>query len=217
MIKVVLLDFDDTLCLTEKDCFLMENAIAKDMGFSPMTRQIHQQTWGKPLQDIITTRIPGINPQRFMQQIEEKMPEYIKEGKLDSVSKEILDVLHSLKKAEKQLAIVTSRSLVEVKHLLHETHPLTNLLDAFYHRDNLEYLKPDPRVFDKVIRDFSVQPQDCVYVGDSVSDAKAANGANIHFIGVMESGIREKSDFSDNTVDFFANKFTDILPYILSR
>lgn len=217
MIKVVLLDFDDTLCLTEEACFLLENAIGEEMGFRPMSRDVHKKTWGKPLQDIIPIRIPGIDAKQFMTLMEKRLPEYIEKGMLDIVPGKNLETLSKLKENGKQLAIVTSRSLVEVTHLLHENHPLTNLLDAFYHRDNLEYLKPDPRVFEKVLSDFSANPGECIYIGDSVSDAKAAKGAGMHFIAVMESGLRTDKDFTKEHVDFFAEKFTDILPYILSH
>lgn len=217
MIKVVLLDFDDTLCLTEEGCFYMENAIVEEMGQKPMTRDIHRKTWGQPLQEAITKRVPGIDAKQFMELIGKRLPEYIKKGMLDVVPEKNLEVLTKLKENGKKLAIVTSRSLIEVTHLLHENHPLTNLLDAFYHRDNLEYLKPDPRVFEKVMRDFSVNPEECVYIGDSVSDAKAAKGAGMHFIAVMESGLRTKEDFAKEHVDFYAEKFTDVLPYILSH
>ncbi len=37
MIKLILVDFDDTLCLSEKACFHVENEIAAELGFSPMT------------------------------------------------------------------------------------------------------------------------------------------------------------------------------------
>lgn len=217
MINVVLIDFDDTLCLTEEGCFYMENAIAEEMGHQPMTRDVHKKTWGQPLQEAIIKRVPNIDAKQFMELIEKRLPEYIEKSMLDVVPEENLEILRKLKKSGKKLAIVTSRSLIEVKHLLHENHPLTNLLDAFYHKDNLEYVKPDPRVFEKVFRDFSATPSECIYIGDSVSDAKAAKGAGMHFIAVMESGLRTKEDFAKEHVDFYADKFTDILPYILSH
>lgn len=217
MIKVVLLDFDDTLCLTEESCFQMENDVAQEMGFPPMTREMHKITWGKPLQDIIATRIPGINSREFMKHMEKTLPEYIENEKLDVIPEDNLKILDQLRNSGKKLAILTSRSLQEVQHLLHENHPLAKHIDAFYHRDNLEYLKPDPRVFNNALYQFDIMPEEAVYVGDSVSDAIAAKEAGMHFIAVLESGLRTKEDFEGKAVDFYAEKFTDILPYILSH
>lgn len=217
MIQVVLLDFDDTLCMSEESCFYFENDIARQMGFPAMTREIHKSNWGHPLQEAIKERIPGINAEKFMKLVEQQMPEYIEKEKLDTISDANIKVLDKLKAAGKKLAILTSRSLGEVKHLLHENYPLNGRIDAFYHRDNVEYIKPDPRVFNDALYQFDVLPEKCLYVGDSPSDAVAAKGAGMHFIAVLEAGIRTKKDFVGENVDFYAEKFTDILPYILSH
>ena len=67
MIKLVLIDFDDTLCMTEKARFKIENYVAKKMGFSPMTRETHIKYWGKkPLEESILDRVPGIDAKAFM-------------------------------------------------------------------------------------------------------------------------------------------------------
>jgi HAD superfamily hydrolase (TIGR01662 family) len=215
MFKVVIIDVDDTLCLTEEATFRSENEVAASMGFAPMTRATHQKNWGMPLKDAIVDRIPGIDVDLFMEKAEQAIEEYVSKGYLDLISKENLKVLDILKDSGKKLAIVTSRSFAEAKHLLHESHPLNKTIEAFYHRDNLEYLKPDPRVFNKLLAKFNVLPKECVYVGDSISDAVAAKGAGMHFVAVLESGLRTKDDFADQNVDFFADKFTDIVNYIL--
>lgn len=217
MIKVVILDFDDTLCLTEEACYYLENEVVKSMGFTQMSRKTHQKNWGMPLKEAITERIPGIDANEFMKQHESHIKEFVANGRLDTVTAENLVVLHELKKYGKKLTILTSRTLPEVKHLLHENHPLSKILDGFYHRDNLEYLKPDPRVFNQIFSDFDVEPQECVYVGDAASDAVAAKRAGMHFIAVLESGLRTKSDFAYNKVDLFVNKFTEILSYIIQH
>jgi len=217
MFKVVIIDVDDTLCLTEEACFNLENEVAVGMGFSPMTRTTHQKSWGVALGDAILDRIPGINADEFMRQVEVAIVDNVSKGLLDNITDENLNVLKVLKKSGKKLAIVTSRSLIEAKHLLQEAHPLSSLVDAFYHKDNLEFLKPDPRVFNQAFAKFNVKPQECVYVGDSISDAVAAKGAGMHFIAVLESGLRTKEDFAGKNVDFFAAKLTDITDYILNH
>lgn len=46
MIKAVIFDFDDTICLTEELCFHLENRIAQEMGYKPMTHEAHKKNWG---------------------------------------------------------------------------------------------------------------------------------------------------------------------------
>src|SRR5690348_14756151 len=161
MIKVVLLDFDDTLCMSEESCFHFENEIAKSMGFQPMSRTIHKITWGQNLHEAIKERIPGIDADEFMKRFEQMVPDAIANGTFDNVPERNLEVLDKLKAAGKKLAIITSRSFGEVKYLMDKAHPLSTRIDMIYHRDNLEHLKPDPRVFNKALYEFDVAPKEC--------------------------------------------------------
>ena len=61
MIELIILDFDDTLCLTEKSSYELENLIAQKIGFPPITRETHIKNWGKVLEEAIIERFPGIN------------------------------------------------------------------------------------------------------------------------------------------------------------
>jgi phosphoglycolate phosphatase-like HAD superfamily hydrolase len=101
-----------------------------------------------------------------------------------------------------------------VRHLLNNGHPIKSRIDAIYHEGNSQYLKPDYRVFNKLLYQFDLMPEECVYVGDAVTDAVAANGAGMHFFAVLESGLRAKEDFKEVKVDIFVNKFSDIIRYI---
>lgn len=219
MIKLVLLDFDDTLCLSEESCFHFENAVAKTMGFLPMNREIHKATWGQHLQESITERIPGIDSVEFMKRFAKQVPEAIAAGNFDNVPPQNLEILERIKKENKKIAIITSRSLIEVKAIMDSTHPLSGKIDKFYHRDNLDHMKPDPRVFNKALFEFDVMPIECVYVGDTLKDGFAAKNAGMDFIAVLESGLIPRYSFKNANieVDYFAEKFTDILPYILQN
>ena len=215
----MLLDFDDTLCLSEEFCFHFENEVAKTMGFNPMSREIHKATWGQHLEESICDRIPGIDAKEFMKRFEKLAPLAIAEGKFDYVPKHNLEVLKTIKNDGKKIAIITSRSLIEVKSIMDTSHPLSSKIDKFYHRDNVEHMKPDPRVFNKALYEFDVMPIECVYVGDTLKDGFAANNAGMDFIAVLESGLVPKYSFMNVNiqVDYFAEKFTDILPYILQN
>lgn len=217
MIKLVILDFDDTLCLTEETAFVVENEVAKSMGHAPMTRAAHQKNWGDLLEIAITERIPGIDAKEFMSRLGEYVKRFTENGALDSIRRENLRTLQMLRSKGKRIAILTSRSLPEVTHLMLPTHPLSAHVEQFYHRDNSRHFKPDPRAFEQALIDFAVNPEEAVYVGDAVTDAQAAKGAGLHFIAVLESGLRKRAEFEEEKVDFFAPKFTDITTYILHK
>ncbi len=212
-IKLVLIDIDDTLCLTEKTSFDTENRIAVQMGFSPMSRENHIKNWGKRIQEAIVERVPGIAVTEFMDRFVAENAKLVSQGMLDSLSENNINTLKVLKDMGKPMAIVTSRTHGEVKHFLSESHIIQNYITDFYYDGNLKYLKPDPRVFQEILAKFEVNSDEALYIGDSVTDAMCAKSANLHFIAVLEGKIRQKADFDGIDVDFFVNTFKDIISY----
>ncbi len=210
MIKLVIVDFDDTLCLTEEATYQMESRIGLEMGMPLMDREIHKKTFGKPIDEIISIRIPGINVPEFMKRLELMIPEYINKGILDNVSDYNLKTLLNLKAKGKTIGMLTGRSLMELKHVLSKDNPLSDIFSLSQYKDNSKYQKPDPRVFDIFFSTFNVKPSEVLYIGDSINDGVASNEAQIHFIASLESKNRTKEDFKDIKVEYFVNKFTEL-------
>lgn len=210
MIKAVIIDFDDTLCLTEAVCFDLENEVLVRMGRPKMSREVHLKTWGKPLFEAIIERSPGVDVEEYKKAYHPVIAEFIESGKLDAIAKENYETLDNLIKSGKLIMILTSRTHGEVKHLIHKDHLLSSRVKAFYYRDNMQFHKPDPRAFGELLAENNLQPAQCVYVGDSRSDAEAAYGAGLYFIASLESGLREKQDFNGTHVNKFINKFSEL-------
>jgi len=211
MIKAVILDFDDTLCLTQRAGFALENETLAKMGRPPMSLDIHKATWGQPLPEAIKVRSPGISAEVFLKTFAPLMKQYFLEGKIDHVSEANLAALHQLAHNNKTLLLVTSRTHEEVEHILHADHVLSKHIEAFYYRGNMDYHKPDPRAFELIERNHNWKPEECVYVGDSLSDAASAKGAGLHFIASLESGLRSKEDFANYPVDAFITTFPEVV------
>ncbi len=208
MIKLAIIDFDDTLCMTEEACFHLENDAASKLGFPPMGRDVHKKSWGQPVEIAILERIPGIDPEKFMSKLTALMPKLIQEGKLDVITSQNLSALDALKKNGMHLALLTTRTFNEVKHLINRSHPLSTRIEAFYYKENSVFRKPDPRVFTEILEKFNIKPREAVYVGDNVSDAECAKSAGLFFIASLESGLKTKKDFGK--IDYFIDKFSDL-------
>jgi phosphoglycolate phosphatase len=211
MIKAVVIDFDETLCLSEAVCFELENEVLGLIGREPMPRDIHRSTWGQALLDAIDARSPGVDVEKFKAAFPAVIAKYVASGKLDSIPNENYEALDKLVEMGMQLMILTSRTHEEAQHLLEPDHLLATRVKAFYYRDNMQYHKPDPRAFDELLKHTNLQPNQCVYVGDALSDAQAAKEAGLHFIASLESGIRVKEDFEGLSVDRFIQKFPEVV------
>lgn len=216
-IKAVINDVDGNIVKSEEACWLLENEIFGLMGIPPMTREVHQQTWGMHLEHAVVKRSDGAaDPAEFWKLFDPTYKKRVAAGLIDLVTDADLEACTALKQLGLQHFVLTSRTIAEMGHLMSDEGRLAHYVDTFYYKENMEFHKPDPRAFAHIEREHGLKPSDCVYVGDQPGDAAAAKGAGLHFIANLEEGIRSKEDFADYEVDAFIDNFAD-LPATLQK
>lgn len=211
MIKAIIVDLDDTLILTEELAFHLENEVLRQMGRPPMSRIVHQTTWGQVLWEAITQRSPGVDAGEFRRLFGPVMSDYALTGKIDVITEANYEALQTLKAMRKQVMILTSRAHEELAHLLTPDHRLADHVLQFYYHDTMQFHKPDPRAFSEVLNDHGLVPEEAVYVGDSPSDAAASNGAGLRFVANLEGGLRTETDFANYQTAAFINSFPELV------
>jgi phosphoglycolate phosphatase len=223
MIRAVVLDVDDTLCLTEAVCFDLENDVLARIGRPPMPRSVHRATWGMTLFAALPLRSPGVDLDAFAGAYDAVRDAYVAAGRLDAIPEANLAALDRLVRDGRLVLLLTSRTAAEVAHLLAPDHRLAARLAAgrpggttVYHGGNMRYAKPDARAFDELLADTGLAPQQCVYVGDSPGDAQAATGAGLRFVACLEGGIRSRADFAAYPVDAFVDTFPAVVEVVLN-
>ncbi|MFI6924485.1 HAD family hydrolase [Nonomuraea spiralis] len=210
MIRTVVVDVDDTLCLTEAACFELENEALARIGRDPMSRAAHVATWGRPLHEAMPMRSPGLDLAAYLAAHHTLLREYAAAGRVDVVPQANLRTLDELNAAGREVMLLTSRTEAEMEHLTAPGHVLDGRLAAVYHAGNTRFGKPDPRAFDELLAETGRDPRECLYVGDSPTDAQAATGAGLRFVACMQSGLREPADFAPHPVDAFIDAFHDL-------
>lgn len=216
MIKAAIIDIDDTFSLTEATSFKIENNILRRMGQPPMSRKIHLETWEQPLAKALPIRSPGTDLQAFTAAYLPIIEEYTKSGKIEKIPAANYKALDRLIQLHKMLFVLTSRTHERIVYMLDPDHSLGSRIKTFYYRDNLAFHKPNPRVFDGLLKDNALRAQECVYIGDSLHDAKAAKDAGLHFIACLESGLRRQESFTGVPVDIFIDTFPDVVAAVQS-
>ncbi|SBT44175.1 HAD family hydrolase [Micromonospora narathiwatensis] len=211
MIRAVVVDVDDTLCLTESACFDLENEVLRRIGRPPMPRTVHLATWGQPLLDAMPRRSPGVDLARFAAAYRVVLGRYVAAGRLDVIPPENLRALDRLVAAGRTVMLLTSRTESEMAHLLAPDHVLAERVSAVFHAGNTRHRKPDPRAFDELLAATGLAPHQCVYVGDSPGDAVAAGEAGLRFVACLQSGVRRREDFEARHVDLFVDAFPEVV------
>lgn len=100
----------------------------------------------------------------------------------------VLEMLERLKTEGKKLGIVTSRSLMELEQDPIMA-PVIYYFDVIVTSADSDKHKPDPAPALAYLAKAGVSAADCLYVGDTVSDAKCAAGAGIDFALAAWNGI----------------------------
>ena len=214
MVRAVIVDVDDTLCLTEAASFDLENEVLARMGRPPMSRAVHLSTWGEVLLDAMPHRSPGLDLDRFAELFPAVHREYLAAGRLDVIPPENLETLDRFVSDGRTVLLLTARTEAEVEHMLAPDHVLAGRVSAAYHQGNTRFRKPDPRVFDELLAETGFEPGECVYVGDSPGDARAAGGAGIRFVACLQSGVRRLDEFDPRYVTASVDAFPDLVAVV---
>jgi pyrophosphatase PpaX len=104
----------------------------------------------------------------------------------------IEDVLVRLKEDGRTLGLVTAKRRATVR-LAFDRLPLEHLFDTVVGGDETKGHKPDPEPLLLAAERLNVEPSDCVYVGDSWFDMRAAKAAGMHSVAVTWGGMHHRS------------------------
>lgn len=184
-IRAVLFDFDDTLVDTfgSKVPAIIEFCF-EEYGLE-VRRQEVEALWGRPFKEMIAALNGGrpVDISRYLK-VSERYP-----LKAFSESGSVLDVLGQRYK----LGIVTSLSREVLLHSLRHLEWRESRFCALVAEGEAVAHKPDPRVFEPAMMSLAgVSRGEVLYVGDAVTDALAAQGAGIQFVGIARDLVRRK-------------------------
>jgi len=108
-------------------------------------------------------------------------------------------LIHSLRKEGCKVGILTRGSRKYALAALEKTD-LGNGFDVLVCRDDrpLDEAKPNPAALIQIAKDFDLEPEECLFVGDHVIDQQCAFGAGWEFVGVLTGSMsREQWEEAD--------------------
>jgi len=81
--------------------------------------------------------------------------------------------------------------------------------DAIVGGDNEDYLKPDPHYINKCLKDFGIEPERAIMVGDMYIDIQTGKNAKITTCAVTY-GIGKREDFIKYNPDYIINDMIEL-------
>ena len=102
------------------------------------------------------------------------------------------DLLERARASGLRIAIASSAKRSELDIYL-EIAGISGLIDVTASSEDVEELKPEPDIFEAVLKKLNVEGRQAVAIGDTPYDAEAAGKAGVPTVGVLCGGFKESA------------------------
>lgn len=184
-IRAALLDLDGTLVDSIPDLAQAANAMRLKLGLPQLHQELIAQFVGKGIDNLVRRAMTGgddeiiVSDEDFTVAREYFIEAYHQvNGDHATVFEGVIDGLKAMRADGIRLAVVTNKPGVFTEQLLIQTG-LRSFFDAVVSGDTCSTRKPDPGPVLHACTLLDTQPQDCVFIGDSINDAQAAQAAGM--------------------------------------
>ena len=216
--KLIMIDVDGTLVDSVPDLAYCIDEMMQKLGLQKwgetkvrhwvgngvpklVERALTGELEGRPIKEVFDIAYPI-----FLDLYEDNSAErsYLYDG--------VREGLDYLKSQRYQLGCVTNKSE-------QFTHPLLKVLGIFndfkiiISGDTLAKRKPDPMPLLYCAEHFNLKPEECLMLGDSVSDVKAARAAGFDII-CMSYGYNHGNDISDENPDLVIDSMSQLSDHL---
>ncbi|MBR2869973.1 MAG: HAD family hydrolase [Clostridia bacterium] len=215
MNKLVIFDFDGTLCDTLPDIVYFANQTLKNAGYEAKPSQQIRDTVCLSIAEIFSLLTGEKQNSQIVKDAVAYYQKSIKESKsprtvlYDGIS----ELLASLKQNGCKIAILTNKAQDEMQVIYDRLFSEYAFDEAIGLRQGIA-IKPDPTEIFNLMKKFGVDKENTYFVGDGDTDVLAALNAGVNLIAVTY-GYRDKDYLQKLGARNFANTPSEILKYIL--
>jgi len=193
-LETVIFDFDYTLANSSRAVVECANFALETLGLPRVSAELIYRTIGLPLSEMFR-KLAG-------EQHKDSCDEFIRlfYERADDVMVDWTVVLESvprtvgiLKGCGLSLGIVSTKLRLKIEAILRRENLLESL-EAIVGGEDVSEYKPNPEGLLKLIHRLDSSSARCLYVGDSITDAKTAMRAQVPFVAVL-TGVTPRDDF----------------------
>ena len=213
-LKGVILDLDGTLINSLK---VYDEVHKKILEKYNINLKVSLDNSGMPLEEIIYNIIEKYNLNISIEDLKKEfenmmLNEYIEKIKFNTGAKQILNYF---KDKKYKMAIFTSNTRKLTIEILKHLH-IDNLFDVIITSDDVKQTKPDPEGYIKIVKGFSVLPNEILAVEDSIYGIIAAKRAGINVIGVA-SGVNKKRELISAGATMVFKSLKELYDYLIEE
>ena len=198
-VQAIIFDFDYTLADSSRGVIACFNFALGRLGLPPGDDAVIRQTIGLTLPDALVM-LGGKEYTRYTDEFTRLFLERADEIMADST--ELFDVVPETIAALREFGIRLGIFSLKYRYRIETVLKRERLLGAFdviIGAEDVSEHKPNPKGLLVAMERLNCVRQNCLYVGDSVTDAKTAQRADTDFIAVL-SGVTPRAAFDDYDV-----------------
>ncbi len=213
---LLLFDFDYTIADSSAGIIESVNYALEQMGFKKAGHQEISKLIGLTLDDTFIKLTGQDNEQQindfkafFKIKADEVMTEFT--FLYDSVG----ESFKLLKTQGYQIGIVSTKIRHRIEDLL-QREKILDRVDVIIGGNDVKNNKPDPEGVVLAADKLNISLVDCIFIGDSITDAKTALNAKIPFIASL-TGATTKKEFRNYPVQHFIHTMKELPEYLLRK
>ena len=195
---MIIFDCDGVMFDSQQANINFYNHILSHFGLPPLTDKdvefVHMHTAVESLHYIFRGTPYVAKAQEYRLKLD-YVP-FIKDMVMEPGLKEVLNIL----KPNYRLAVATNRSNTIEKVLA--INGLSHYFDIVVSSLDVENPKPHPEPIFKILNFFQIEPQECLYVGDSEVDFTVCQASGVPFIAYRNKSLK---------ADYYIDNLLDIL------
>lgn len=198
-VQAIIFDFDYTLADSSEGVIECINFALDKLGLPLAADAEIRKTIGLSLPDALVMLVGEEHTQHsdaFAQLFVERADEVMTD--MTELFDIVPETVTALQKLGIRLGIVTLKYRYRIESILRREQ-LTDAFEVIIGFEDVSEQKPNPSGLLTAVEKLECARQNCFYVGDSVTDAKTAQQANINFIPVL-SGVTPRAAFEDYDV-----------------
>lgn len=212
--KVIIFDFDGTLCDTRSNIIIAFRATMEHLGLEMRDEETCGATIGLTLRDGFKSMYPEFDDAKIDYCVETYRQIFAERRKelMPDLFPGVKETLEALRKRGHRMTIATSR-LTDSLMLFMRHHGIDHYFEYAVGSDSVTHHKPHPEPALKTLRELNIAPSEAIMVGDMPVDIAMAHNAGIRAIGV-DYGNATREELEAAEADWIVDSITKILEII---
>ena len=212
--KVIIFDFDGTLCDTRSNIIIAFRATMEHLGLEMRDEETCGATIGLTLRDGFKSMYPEFDDAKIDYCVETYRQIFAERRKelMPDLFPGVKETLEALRKRGHRMTIATSR-LTDSLMLFMRHHGIDHYFEYAVGSDSVTHHKPHPEPALKTLAALNIAPSGAIMVGDMPVDIAMAHNAGIRAVGV-DYGNATREELEAAEADWIVDDITKILSII---